>query len=160
MGGGEPALFPLPAALKRPIFLIIKLEPMKMLEERAITSPITLSLDLPMMYQNNKKIIIIILKRLWINESSLQGLDPANKILKLKPHVQGIKKLCPLSIKNWNGDVIWEIQIVMLRSCLFQREELRRNRQRLIRYLCVPETNDKYKPQFKSPLLAIIKCPP
>lgn len=57
VSGGEPALVPLlAAAFLRPIFFIIKLEPMKMLEERASTSPITLSLDIPMMcHTNNEK---------------------------------------------------------------------------------------------------------
>lgn len=45
----EPALFPLLAAFLRPIFLIIKLEPMKMLEEIAKTSPIILSEDIHML---------------------------------------------------------------------------------------------------------------
>jgi hypothetical protein len=54
----EPALFPLVAAFLRPIFLIIKLEPMKMLEDRANTSPITLSEDITMMmFHHNIKMV-------------------------------------------------------------------------------------------------------
>lgn len=52
---GEPALVPLFAAFLRPIFLIMKLDPMKMLDDRANTRPITLSLDIPMMCLEHKK---------------------------------------------------------------------------------------------------------
>lgn len=47
------------AAFLRPIFLIMKLEPMKMLEDRAKQRPITLSEDIPimMMFHHNIKMI-------------------------------------------------------------------------------------------------------
>lgn len=45
---GEPALLPLVLDFFSPIFLTIKLVPMKMLEETARTSPVTLSVDIPM----------------------------------------------------------------------------------------------------------------
>ena len=45
---GEPALLPVALDFFSPIFLTIKLVPMKMLEETARTSPVTLSVDIPM----------------------------------------------------------------------------------------------------------------
>jgi len=50
MRGVEPALLPWSAAFLRPIFLIIKLEPMKTVEEMANISPTTLSCVFPMIY--------------------------------------------------------------------------------------------------------------
>ena len=52
MRGDEPALFPVLPAFLSPIFFIIKLEPIKTLEETARTSPVTLSLDIPIYHKN------------------------------------------------------------------------------------------------------------
>lgn len=54
-GEDEPALFPVVPAFFSPIFLMIKLEPMKTLEETARMSPVTLSLDIPICHNEQKK---------------------------------------------------------------------------------------------------------
>jgi len=62
------------AAFLRPIFLIMKLEPMKMLEDRAKQRPITLSEDIPMMMMFHHNIKMIPKKLLLeLTNQPLQG---------------------------------------------------------------------------------------
>jgi len=68
----EPALFPVAPAFLSPIFFIIKLEPMKMLEETARTKPVMLSEDAPICHNptnDTKKYLLIKLTK------ELQGQD-------------------------------------------------------------------------------------
>ena len=51
----KPALFPTAPAFIRPFFLIMKLLPMKILEETARMKPWTLSEDIPIAYTNKKE---------------------------------------------------------------------------------------------------------
>jgi len=60
----EPALFPVAPAFFSPIFFIIKLEPMKMLEETARTNPVMLSEDAPICHNQTNDIKKYLLMKL------------------------------------------------------------------------------------------------